>query len=362
MGRPVLARRRLLAAASLSPLFGGFSAARAQSAKWVLGQSLPLTGPGYPVANRIMAGARAQIDALNARGGVLGRPLEMITLDDRGEPQRTAEQVRLLARQHGALAIVNVMGEAASLAAAQAAQEQGVPLVGPLSGAMALRQPGLRHVYTLGPDDRRESHVLLGQLRAVGISRAVLLADGWEPAREQVLFDTLQAGGLSLGRVATAVDGHALEADLASALRESPQALVLQLGPACLDALSRLPPAALGRLPGLVASLCNPSLTQLTRLLRDRTLGFTSGVPIPELSQLPLVREFERDVETLGSPEAVSFEGIAAYLHVRLCAEAWRRAGPRAETMGLGRAIEALGELSLGGFALRFGADRHHGA
>ena len=70
-------------------------------------------------------------------------------------------------------------------------------------------------------------------------------------------------------------------------------------------------------------------------------------VPNPETSQLPLVREFERDADDYVGAEAFSFEGLASYLHLRLCVEALRRAskldGPR-----LAEAIEGLGILNLG--------------
>jgi hypothetical protein len=146
------------------------------------------------------------------------------------------------------------------------------------------------------------------------------------------------------------------------AVRAAPDVLVLNLGAASLDTLSRVDGALFKGMPALVASLSTPGLTQLTRLLRSHTLGFTSSVPIPEISQLPLVYEFERDSDTFGSPEGLSFEGLAGYMHLRLCVEALRRVGPRKEHGSLAQAIEALGEFSLGGFRVRFGPLQHHGS
>lgn len=329
----------------------------------VIGQSLPISGPAFPISNRILAGARTLVERINASGGLQGRRLELVTLDDHGEPARTADNVRSLVRQHGAMAVINCLGERACAAAAEASAGLGVPLVGPFSGAAALRDPALRQVFTLRPDDRREAQALQGQLQSMGISRVVLLGDGFEPAREQVLAGVLEAGGLGMQRLRSEPGSAAALADaLRQAARAAPQALVLNLGPDSLDALSRGAAELPEGLPQVVATLSTAGLTQLTRLFRDRAIGFTSVVPNPEVSQLPLVREFERDVDAHGGPEAMSFEGLAAYLHLRICIEALRRPMGRGDGEGLARAIERLGSLNLGGWPLRFAPDRHHGS
>jgi len=348
--------------ALLLPLLGlAACAAAAQPARLVLGQSLPLSGPAFPMANRVLAGAKVLVDRINATGGVHGRQIELVTLDDQGDPRRMADNVRTLVRQHRALVLLNCLGERACSAAAEASRGLGVPLVGAMSGEAALRERHNRHVFTLRPDDRREALALLGQLKAIGVGRVVLLGDGDAPVREQVLVATLQSGGIDVQRLRLPAPA-ALAASLHDAAAASAHALVLSLGPASLDALSRLGPAADEGLPPLLATLADPGLTQLTRLVRQRALGFSSVVPNPEASQLPLVREFERDVDTYGGPEAISFEGLAGYMAARLSVEALRRAGAQAEPSSVARAIEGLGSFSLGGFPLNFSAERHHGS
>jgi branched-chain amino acid transport system substrate-binding protein len=329
----------------------------------VIGQSLPMSGPGFPIANRTLAGALTQVERVNANGGVHGRRIELVTLDDHGDARRTADNMRALVRQHGAVALVNCLGEQASASAAEAASSLGVPLIGPFSGAVALRDKSVRHVFTLRPDDVREAQALLGQLQAMGLTRIALLGDGFEPQRERALAQVLEGGGLSVLRVpAPASTPTALDEALRAAARAAPQALVLNLGPSSLEVLGQRTDAAPAGLPAVIATLSTAGLTQLTRLFRDRAVGFTSVVPNPEASQLPLVREFERDVDAHAGPEAMSFEGLAAYLHLRVFTEALRRAGPRVDIESLTRGMERLGTLKLGGWQLRFAPERHHGS
>jgi len=349
-------RRALLAAAMLLCAFG---ASHAAPEPIVIGQSLPLTGAGFPVANRVLAGARAHVERVNASGGILGRPVELMTLDDAGDPKRVAANLRTLVRQHKAALIVNCLGERACLEAAQATRELRVPLVGPMSGASALRAPDVRHVFSLRPDDAKEADALARQLASIGVSKVALLADDSEPARTEALMAALQGNGRQVTRIATDARLETIDRAFQDVAKAAPQALVMNLGNEVLDALGRLPASAFDGVPSTVATLSTAGLTQLTRLFRNRLVGYTSVVPNPEVARLPIVRELERDADAFIGPEALTFEGLESYLNLRVCTEALRRAGPRADGQRIGEAIESLGALDLGGFRLSFARERH---
>jgi branched-chain amino acid transport system substrate-binding protein len=350
---------------------GAGTAALAAPVPLVIGQSLPLTGAGFPVANRVLAGAKAHVERVNASGGLQGRPVELMTLDDGGDPQRHAANLRTLVRTHHALAIVNCLGERACLAAAEATRELQVPLIGPMSGALALRTRDLPHVFSLRPDDGREADALARQLHSTGIASVVLMADGSAPARTEALAAALQRAGLQVTRMAIGDQPGAMEAAFkgfgtqgpqALKSQQAPQALVLNLGHEALAALDRLPAVQRATAPATIATLSTAGLTQLIRSFRERMIGYTSVVPNPELAALPIVRELQRDADEFIGPEALSFEGLEAYLHLRLCTAALRRAGNHLDLRGLGEAIEGLGTLDLGGFRFSFSRERHHGS
>ncbi|WP_114970815.1 ABC transporter substrate-binding protein [Rhodoferax ferrireducens] len=328
----------------------------------VIGQSLPLTGAGFSVANRVLAGAKAHVARVNASGGILGRPVELVTLDDGGDPKRVAANVRTLVRLHKATVIVNCLGEPACLAAAETTAELRVPLVGPMSGALALRSREVRHVFSLRPEDDREADALARQLHAIGISRVVLLADEAEPARTLALAAALRRAGMQITRLKAEAQPASIEAAFRGIAQAASQALVLSLGNEVLETLARLPVAAREGIPSTIATLSSAGLTQVTHLFRDRMIGYTSVVPNPEVTHLPIVRELSRDADAYIGPEALSFEGLESYLTLRLCTEALRRTGPHVDGQRLGEAIENLGTLDLGGFRLTFGRERHHGS
>jgi len=353
-------RARILLAMTVLLAVG--AAAQAAPQAVVIGQSLPLTGAGFPVANRVLAGAKAHVERINAAGGVLGRPVELVTLDDGGDPKRHAANLRTLVQQRNAVVIVNCLGERACLAAAEATRELRVPLLGPMSGAVALRSGDVHHVFSLRPDDVRESDALSQQLRSTGISHAVLLADGSEPARAEALAASLQRAGLRLTRITVDAQPASLETAFRDIAKAAPQALVLNLGNDALDSLDRLPASARAGGPSTIATLSTTGLTQLTRLFRDRMIGYTSAVPNPEVVYLPIVRDLGRDADAFIGPEALTFEGLESYINLRVCTEALRRAGSRVDGPRLAESIENLGTLDLGGFRVTFGRESHHGS
>lgn len=357
----MIARRLRILLPALALLCAG-APARAAPEPIVIGQSLPLTGAGFPSANRVQAGARAQVERVNASGGIAGRRIELVTLDDGGDPRRLAANLRTLVRQNNAVAIVNCLGERACLAAAQATRELHVPLVGPMSGALPLRSPDAQHIFSIRPDDAKEADALARQLQSIGVSRAVLLADGSEPLRAQALNAALQRAGLQVSSIAADERPEAMAAAFQGIAKAAPQALVLHLGNEAVQTLGLLPAAMHAGVPSTIATLSSTALTQLTRLFRDRLMGYTSVVPNPEVTHLPIVRELERDADAFIGPEALTFEGLESYLALRVCTEALRRAGGRADGRRLGEAIENLGTLDLGGVRLSFSRERHHGS
>src|SRR5712692_9009165 len=77
---------RSLAAAALTSLIG-LTGAAAQSGNPIkVGMSLALTGGGAPAGKMLQAAIELWRDDVNAKGGILGRPVEVIIYDDQSSP------------------------------------------------------------------------------------------------------------------------------------------------------------------------------------------------------------------------------------------------------------------------------------
>ena len=62
----------------------------------LLGQSLPLSGPSAQIGKKYRAGANAWFDEVNREGGIKGRKIELISLDDQYEPDMTVTNTKAL--------------------------------------------------------------------------------------------------------------------------------------------------------------------------------------------------------------------------------------------------------------------------
>jgi branched-chain amino acid transport system substrate-binding protein len=101
-----------------------------------------LTGPTATFALSGRNGASLAVEQINAAGGVLGKPVVLLSEDDRGEASEAASAVsKLITRDH----VVALIGEQASsrtLAAAPIAQSYSVPMISPTSTNVEVTKKG----------------------------------------------------------------------------------------------------------------------------------------------------------------------------------------------------------------------------
>jgi branched-chain amino acid transport system substrate-binding protein len=125
-----------------------------------LGGSYPFSGPASAYRS-IAIGARARFKAVNADGGVDGRKIEFVTLDDAYEPPRAVQNARRLIQQEEVFALFNTLGTPNNLAIWDYVNEQEVPHVYVATGASNWGADVEAHPWTVGwqPDYVTESQV-----------------------------------------------------------------------------------------------------------------------------------------------------------------------------------------------------------
>ena len=80
--------------------------ASAQEA-YVLGVSAAMTGPVAANYAPVVEAIRAYLEHVNGRGGINGRPVRMVVLDDQAQPSRAAANAKQLLSQDRALMLIN---------------------------------------------------------------------------------------------------------------------------------------------------------------------------------------------------------------------------------------------------------------
>ncbi len=116
----------------------------------VFGQTVSISGPARSAGLLFRSGLLAALAERNALGGVGGRALKLISLDDGYEPQRAAANAKRFAAENDVLALIGGTGTPTTKRAAPVLRNAGIPLVGVLSGADFLRDarryPNLVHL------------------------------------------------------------------------------------------------------------------------------------------------------------------------------------------------------------------------
>jgi branched-chain amino acid transport system substrate-binding protein len=125
-----------------------------------IGGSYPFSGPASAYRS-IADGAKAHFEFVNANGGVDGRQIEFITLDDAYEPPRAVQNARRLIQQEEVFALFNTLGTPNNVAIWDYVNEQEVPHVYVATGASLWGEDVEAHPWTVGwqPDYVTESQV-----------------------------------------------------------------------------------------------------------------------------------------------------------------------------------------------------------
>jgi branched-chain amino acid transport system substrate-binding protein len=335
--------------------------AQAQTGKIVLGQSCPLTGSAAQLGIQFNAGANVFFDLLNTKGGVGGRQIEVLAMDDGYEPARCADNTSKFIIQD-VFALFGYIGTPTSLAALPLATKANMPFIAPFTGAMSLREPLNRLAFHLRASYDDETAAIVNQLNTLGLKNIAVFYQN----------DAYGKAGLDGATKALAKLGSKPVA-LATVERNSVDvaAAVKALLPAKPDAIIQVSAykscAAFireARKAGFGGQFFNVSFVG-TKALSDE-LGkegagvvVTQVVPSPYNAATPIVREFQAAIAAHGKNVNANYSSFEGYLAAKMFADGLVRAGARATRDSLISGLEAIGRSDYGGFQLSLARDDH---
>lgn len=368
---PFLKSRRtaLSALAALAATGTGLSRVQAQPVQtgWVVGISRPYTGPLKGVAAGYVEAAKALFDRVNAQGGIAGAKIELIEKDDEGVPTQTEAQVKALASDPRVLALIGVAGTGNVLAALPTLDAARLPLIGPFSGAAALRganQHMLFHVRA-GYDDEINAIAQSIVDRAPSGKVVVLYQDDPFGAGAYGTFLKEVSGkGPRMGVSAFKFDratGVLAEAASAQQAVKAADAVLLVAAPKSAGAL-----LTMVRAEGRRSTVYTLSVVDALALVKDVGANVTNGMvitqvmPNPRKSALKVVREYRTLMEATKQP--LSYAGLEGYIAARVLVEGLNRVKGSPSRAKLVAALEEMGRADVGGFAINLSRKSHEGS
>src|SRR5437660_4335047 len=136
----------------------------------VFGQSAPLSGANAELGNDIRNGALAYFRKVNEAGGVQGRRLELITLDDANQVPRAEANTRELVEQKQVFALFGYASATLSRPALPTVEKHGVPFLAPFTGADPMRVFN-RNVYNMRASYADELEKIVEHFVPLGVKR-----------------------------------------------------------------------------------------------------------------------------------------------------------------------------------------------
>lgn len=323
----------------------------------VIGQSAALTGPGSALAAPFVQGAKLYFDKLNAGGGVNGRKVELVTLDDRGNPALTAENTRKLLGQ-GVLSLFGYYGSPQVTAAYPLIKDSDVLMFGPMAAADELRGALYPNVFSIRPGYSEEAAAITRHAETLGARKLAILhgSDGESMVALEAAERTM--GGMGANLVAKHVVGSGSVASSVDKTLEKKPESVLVLGDAG-GAASAVRDLRAKGFRGPIYGFSNTGESLLAEELGRDGAGVVvvRVVPKSDSAKVAVVRELQADAQAAkaGKPNVYMLEG---YLAAQVYAEALRRSSKEPTRAKLRKALEGLDDVSVGGFRVHFASER----
>ncbi|MDR2391636.1 MAG: ABC transporter substrate-binding protein [Planctomycetota bacterium] len=132
------------------PLFM-VSLARSGAEPIRVGGVYPLTGDVAAIGQNIKRGIDFAVEEINAKGGVLGRPVEMIWGDTQGDPKIGMSEAERLITRSNVSCLLGAYQSAVTEVVSQVAERYRTPFLTAISTANVLTTRGYRYFFRLAP-------------------------------------------------------------------------------------------------------------------------------------------------------------------------------------------------------------------
>lgn len=352
----------------LSTLFGrhvswSSSLLPANAQDLIVGMTSGFTGDAAVNVHENRLGAQLALSEFNAMGGLRGRRMRLMTLDDKLSAAQAATNAATLITQHHAVALLLSRGTACTQALLPVLAQHQVALVGPSTGAMALHTPVNPLVFNVRAPYPWEAENAVLYLHQQGAERLALVHvdDSFGDDAGQGALKGLEATGLKA--VLTAKfdrvrPDHRMLVKLITVAR--PDALLfVGATPTVADGILALRAAGL-TLP--VVTLSNNASARFAKHLRghEQQVLITQAFPSERSLVLPMAHDGNKSPRSLKVGELTP-SMLEGYVAAKVLTVAVRRLGPHVSAETVVQALNALNHFSVAGYAMRYSPANHSG-
>ena len=329
---------------------------------WVIGQSAPLSGANASFGSDIRDGALAYFKTVNAKGGVGGMPIELVTLDDQNQRKVAGANAQQLLQSNGAVALFGFASATLSLDAMPLAEKAGVLFFAPFSGASPVRKDS-PVVFNLRASYGDELEKMLSFWTGLGLKQVVVIYYDDEVGYENLNLVKVYLSKQGKTPLPFALQRNAkLEAAQVNALLKLKPDVIINTvlsGPAA--EISRQLVAREMVIP--MSSLSFVGAQQYIEAAGPAGAGTSISQVVPNpASMLPVVRECAKAMQDAGFTQTMNSAHLEACIGAKVLTEAMRRSKKGGDAKALLASMTNMGTYDTGGFSVAYSASQHHGS
>ncbi len=330
----------------------------------LIGQSSPFSGSNKELGDDIREGLQAYFKQVNESGGVHGRTIELISLDDANDAKRSGENARILIEQRGVLALIGYASATLSLPALPYVEKGKVAFVGPFTGADPMRS-FRRNVYNIRASYADELEKIVDFYTTTGMKKFSIIH-----------YDDA-VGKENLAAVEAALTRRGLKPASIGSLKRNQT----DLGAAVSDVVKAAPDVVIAttlykttsdfikgaKKAGSAAQFASTSFVGASALateLGEQGTGVVVAQVVPPYSRtsVAVVREYQAAIEKSLGKKDFSFTSLESYIGAKVLVEAIRRAGANPTREGLMKALDSMQGFNVGGYVVDFSPTNHNGS
>jgi len=164
--------KKLVAGATL--VLGAFAAMAADPIK--IGSVLSVTGPAAFLGDPELKTLQMYVDDINKKGGVIGRPLQLVHYDDGSDANKANGFAKRLLDDDKVDILVGGTTTGSTMSMAPLAEKSGTPFIS-LAGAVVIIEPVKKHVFKTPHTDRMAAEKVFEDMKKRGITKVALLSE-----------------------------------------------------------------------------------------------------------------------------------------------------------------------------------------
>lgn len=339
-----------------------WSATSQAQTPWLIGQSVPLTGSNAAFGMDIRDGALAYFKSVNAKGGVDGRQIDLVSLDDKNDRKLAGTNAQKLLQENKVAALFGFASATLSLDAIPLAEKADVLFFAPFSGANPVRKASAV-VFTLRASYAEELEKMLTFWTGAGLKQVVVIHYDDEVGKQNLASVTeyLAKQGKTPKAVSLQRNAKVDAKQIDELLKLKPDVLINTVLSSPAAEISRQLVSRGITVP--MSSLSFVGAQQYIVAAGEAGAGVSIAQVVPSaVSQSPVVRECAKALRDAGVTAAMNSTHLEACIGAKVLTEAIRRTKKPGSPEGLLNAMRNLGTYDTGGFVVTYDTTKHHGS